>query len=151
MIIGATVCAFVVNGVRIGSSGIDEMYKDPEYADTWRYTGDDRYADDEQWSKDAPSGYKDHMGLREASFIQNAEQSSIPDYWSHDYSGNKHWGYAADPFYSKPDVWVDSSPKGYDDYVNMQSRSQNVYEMGAQFMPKVIEPEEIDLGYNLVE
>jgi hypothetical protein len=48
-------------------------------------------------------------------------------------------------------VWVDGAPKGYDDYVNLQNKAQNFYSMGVNFLPKVIEPEEVDLGYNLVQ
>ena len=121
MIMGAAALALVANGARLNAEGIDEMYADPEYADTWRYTRDPRYVEEEQWSKDAPAGYKDHMGLQESTFVQNSEKNAVPDYWTHDYSGNKHWGYAADTFYSNPDEWVDSSPKGYDDYVTLQS------------------------------
>ena len=150
MILGASVYALVVNGARLSPDELSGMYADPEYADTWRFTNDPRYVEEVQWSKDAPAAYKDHMGLPESSFVQNYEQEGIPDYWSHDYSGEKHWGYAADPFYSKPDVWVEGAPKGYDDYVNLQNREQNVYSMGVNFLPKAKEPE-VDHGYNLVE
>ena len=143
---GAAALALVVNGARLNGEGMPgDMYADPEYADTWRWTRDPRYVEEEQWMKDGPSGYKDHI------YVQNGEQENVPDYWSHDYSGLKHWGYAADPFYSNPDVWVESSPKDYDDYVNIQSQAQNVYNMGVTFMPKAEPVAKPDLGLNLVQ
>ena len=45
---------------------------------------------------------------------QQLTQSEIPDYWSFDYSGEKHWKYANDRFYADPDEWIDSAPKAYD-------------------------------------
>ena len=46
---------------RLNPAELEVMYHDPEYADTWRYTNDQRYVEEDQWTKDAPSGYKDHM------------------------------------------------------------------------------------------
>ena len=36
-------------------------------------------------------------------------EAHVPDYWSHDYSGLKHWGYAGDPYYASPDSWVETT------------------------------------------
>jgi hypothetical protein len=67
MIMGATVCALVVSGSRLSPDELAGMYADPEYADTWRYTGDHRYVEEDQWTADSPTGYSDHL------FVQNAE------------------------------------------------------------------------------
>ena len=132
MISGIALLAVAVQGAKL-SGDLDDMYKDPEYANTWRWTNDHRYVEEGQWAKDSPSGYKDHLGLIESSFIQNLQQGTVPDYWTHDYSGNKHWGFAADPFYGDNEAWVESSPKGYDDYVRLQSGSQ--VNLGVTFYP----------------
>lgn len=153
MMAGVGLLAVVVNGARLSPGELAGMYADPEYADTWRYTNDHRYVEEGQWAKDAPAAYKDHMGLVEDSFIQHRESEAVPDYWSHDYSGNKHWGFAADPFYGDNEAWVESSPKGYDDYVRMQTGAANVYDMGVTFMPDR-EPKAnkgINLGFNLAQ
>ena len=73
------------------------------------------------------------MGLKDAAFVQNTEQEAIPDYWSYPYSANKHWTYANDPFYANPTEWIDSSPKGYDDYVRLQTRTEGF--PGVTFLP----------------
>ena len=55
----------VTNAVKLSPSELEGMYKDPEYADTWKWTNDPRYVESDQWEIDAPKGYKDHMGLKE--------------------------------------------------------------------------------------
>ena len=87
------------------------MYNDPEYADTWRYTKEDRYVNGTQWEEDIPKGYDPQR-------VQLSAEGAIPDYDSYDYSGAKHWKFANDPFYASPPDWIDASPKGYDDYVH---------------------------------
>ena len=57
----------------------------------------------------------------------------IPDFWSYDYSPNRHWEFANDPFYADPAEWIKSSPKGYDDYVRLQTQTEGF--PGVTFMP----------------
>lgn len=33
------------------------MYKDPEYADTWRYTDEERYVSQNEYESSTPNGY----------------------------------------------------------------------------------------------
>jgi len=104
VLIGAITFSEYVEAIKLPPSKLPEMYSDPEYANTWRYTNEERYVNSTQWEDDVPAGYKD-----EKSFVQ------VPDYGSYDYSGSKHWEYANDKFYSDPQEWIKSSPKGYDD------------------------------------
>merc|ERR1712227_767797 len=78
--------------MKLAPDKLQDMYTDPEYANTWRYTDEPRYVDDAQWESDAPAGY---------TTLQTSSKSEadIPDYWSYDYSGEKHWKWANDPFY----------------------------------------------------
>ena len=84
----------LAEGIKLPPSKLPEMYGDPEYADTWRYTKEDRYVNGTQWETDAPAGYT------EGVLVQSEEH--LPDYWSYDYSGGKHWKFANDPFFAKP-------------------------------------------------
>ena len=114
-------------GIKLPPSKLPEMYGDPEYADTWRYTNEERYTNSTQWEGDAPAGY---------TTLQMKADEEVPDYWSYDYSGGKHWKFANDPFYAKPEVWMEGAPKGYDDGVHdtfAQTESQNV--PGVTFAP----------------
>ena len=48
---------------------LHDMYKDPEYADTWRYTQEARYVDSmdmNEWENNAPKAY---------SFVQTPQQT----------------------------------------------------------------------------
>lgn len=45
--------------IKIPFKELPKMYNDPEYADTWRYTKDDRFINETAWEEDAPAGYKD--------------------------------------------------------------------------------------------
>lgn len=45
-------------------------YWDPEYANTWRYTEERRYVNEEQWKSDAPVGYNDLVDRPDNSFTQ---------------------------------------------------------------------------------
>ena len=131
MMAGVALLAMEAQASKLSPGELADMFKDPEYADTWRWTNDERYVEEFQWAKDSPKGYKDELGIRENAFMQSDE--ALPDYWSYDYSPNKHWGFAGDPYYASPDTWIASSPKGYDDYVNMQSQSQ--VNLGVTFYP----------------
>ena len=95
------------SAIKLPPSKLPDMFGDPEYADTWRYTNEERYVNSTQWEGDAPAGY---------TLTQSDEH--LPDYWSYDYSGGRHWKFANDPFYAKPEEWIDGAPKGYDDYVH---------------------------------
>ena len=42
---GAAFVVAVTNAAKLSPSELDGMYHDPEYADTWRYTNDQRYVE----------------------------------------------------------------------------------------------------------
>lgn len=55
--------------------------------------------------------------------------AALPDYWSYDYSGERHWKYANDDFYANPQEWIDGMPHGYEvqaQLAQVGSRSQGV-------------------------
>ena len=45
----------------------------------------------------------------------------VPDYASYDYSGEKHWKWANDPFYADPEEWIRSAPPPYDSLAQLRS------------------------------
>lgn len=99
----------------------------------WKFANDKFYADPQEWIDSSPKGYDDYvydtsMGQVEANNIpgvtfvpgkrqqltQAEAKTEVPDYWSWDYSGEKHWKFANDKFYADPEEWIDSAPKAYD-------------------------------------
>ena len=87
--------------------------------------------------EDSPAGYDDYIYnfwnngryfLQAASDMNLDTESAgkIPDYESWDYSGEKHWKWANDPFYANPEKWIDGAPVGYDDYVWDPSLAQRM-------------------------
>lgn len=85
--------------VQLSPKKLEEMYNDPEYADTWRYTNEERYVNSTRYEEDTPAGYRD------AAMVQTEEK--VPDYWTWDYGGEKHWKFANDPFYSNETSWIE--------------------------------------------
>ena len=96
----------------------------------WKFANDKYYADPDEWIASSPAGYDDYvhdenMGQVEENNMQGVTfypgrkpqklaQAEIPDYWSWDYGGEKHWKFANDKFYADPEEWINSAPKGYD-------------------------------------
>ena len=109
----------VSKAIKLAPSELPTMYSDPEYANTWRWTEDHRYVNETQWDDDSPAGYNDLT--QSETDIRLGANAEIPDYSGWDYSGEKHWKFANDPFYADPQEWIDSSPTGYDDYVHDES------------------------------
>lgn len=82
-----------------------------------RWANDPYYAHPAEWVASSPKGYDDTAAQTQADNVlgvtfvpghvrnhpvEQTAQVETPDYWSYDYSGNKHWGYANDPYFSDP-------------------------------------------------
>lgn len=78
----------------------------------WKWANDPYYSDEPDWIAGQPDGYK-VLAQRQAG--QNLAQAGaqIPDYWSWDYGGEKHWKWANDPYYSDEAAWIEGQPNGY--------------------------------------
>jgi hypothetical protein len=54
-------------------------YWDSEYLDTWRYTNERRYVNEDEWEEDAPAGYRDG--------VMAQTSAKLPDFWYPEYQG----------------------------------------------------------------
>ena len=77
-------------------------YNDPQYADTWRYTGKERYVDSAQWNGDAPKGY--------TTFTQKKTKPTVLD-----------WGLDKTKYMNSTDMMTDS-PAGYSEDITWVPR-----------------------------
>lgn len=114
----------MVKGSQATPDELQKMYNDPEYADTWRYTNEERYVSESEYQDATPKAYSflqtegrhiyghkgKHSGRRQ-SLAQHVVTAQV---------GNKDWDHNDLRSMGLPKDYKNATPDGYKDSVEFQ-------------------------------